>query len=220
MQTCFGGQNSPVQSAWRSNPNHAAHHASCKRRALRATLVYAAVQTKLDVDQYVQQSKSKRLELLEVSQNSVNTNSQNTNEPISDMSHACQPSSTAPVLCMQRQALETLRTAVEGCEQPVFPCSLIAGDLVILDLLAKLDYLKTGRVAVAFIDTFHLFPETITFLKQLEVCHLHALLHMCWLKKGNITPGTARCHCFGCYCPVASTTLVACLLQPHTLGTG
>lgn len=133
IQTCFGGQNSQIQNAWRSNREQAAHHsASCKRRTLRATLVYAAVQTKLDVDQYVQQSRNKRLELLE------------------------------------RQALETLRTAVEGCEHPVFPCALIAGDVVILDLLAKLDYLKTGRVAVAFIDTFHLFPETITFLKQLE----------------------------------------------------
>ena len=51
----------------------------------------------------------------------------------------------------------------------MFPCALIAGDVVILDLLSKLDYLKTGRVTVVFIDTFHLFPETHTFLKQLEV---------------------------------------------------
>lgn len=58
----------------------------------------------------------------------------------------------------------------------MFPCALIAGDVVILELLAKLDYLKTGKVAVAFIDTFHLFPETITFLKQLEVCCAVALL--------------------------------------------
>jgi len=48
--------------------------------------------------------------------------------------------------------------------------------VVILELLAKLDYLKTGKVSVAFIDTFHLFPETITFLKQLEVCCVLALL--------------------------------------------
>ena len=74
-------------------------------------------------------------------------------------------------LPMQKQALETLKTAVESSEHPVFPCALIAGDVVILDLLSKLDYLKNGRVSVAFIDTYHLFPETITFLKQLEVCH-------------------------------------------------
>ncbi|KAL0036457.1 hypothetical protein WJX77_008634 [Trebouxia sp. C0004] len=69
---------------------------------------------------------------------------------------------------LEKQALEALRTAVDSCEHPVFPCALIAGDVVILELLAKLDYLKTGKVAVAFVDTFHLFPETITFLKQLE----------------------------------------------------
>ncbi len=79
-------------------------------------------------------------------------------------------------LGVQRQALETLRTAVDSCEHPVFPCALIAGDVVILELLAKLDYLKTRKVAVAFVDTFHLFPETITFLKQLEVHCVVALL--------------------------------------------
>ena len=77
-------------------------------------------------------------------------------------------------MTMQRQALETLKTCVENSEHPVFPCALIAGDVVILELLSKLDYLKTGKVAVAFVDTFHLFPETITFLRQLEV---HMLAH-------------------------------------------
>jgi len=71
---------------------------------------------------------------------------------------------------LQRQALESIKTAVESSQHPVFPCALIAGDVVILELLAKLDYLETSKVAVAFIDTFHLFPETITFMKQLEVC--------------------------------------------------
>lgn len=70
---------------------------------------------------------------------------------------------------VQKQALETLKHAVESAEQPVFPCALIAGDVVILDLLSKLDYLKSGRVKVVFIDTFHLFPETHKFLHQLEV---------------------------------------------------
>ena len=70
---------------------------------------------------------------------------------------------------VQRQALETIKTSVEQSIHPVFPCALIAGDVVILDLLSKLDYLKTGKVAVAFIDTFHLFPETITFMTSLEV---------------------------------------------------
>ena len=74
---------------------------------------------------------------------------------------------------------------MESSEHPVFPCALIAGDVVILDLLAKLDYLKTGRVSVAFIDTFHLFPETIEFLNQLEVRTRSRLMPSachCWLK--------------------------------------
>lgn len=75
-------------------------------------------------------------------------------------------------MAVQRQALETLKTCVENSEHPVFPCALIAGDVVILDLLSKLDFLRNGRVAVAFVDTFHLFPETHTFLHQLEVCGL------------------------------------------------
>lgn len=70
---------------------------------------------------------------------------------------------------MQEYATEVLRHAVESYEHPVFPCALIAGDVVILDLLSRLDYLKTGKVKVAFIDTFHLFEETHSFLHRLEV---------------------------------------------------
>lgn len=66
-----------------------------------------------------------------------------------------------------------LKQAVDNFKHPVFPCALIAGDVVILDLLARLDYLKTGRVKVAFIDTFHLFDETHTFLHRLEVHIYH-----------------------------------------------
>jgi 3'-phosphoadenosine 5'-phosphosulfate sulfotransferase (PAPS reductase)/FAD synthetase len=53
----------------------------------------------------------------------------------------------------------------------VFPCALIAGDVVILDLLSRLGYLKSGKVKVAFVDTFHLFDETHSFLHRLEVFH-------------------------------------------------
>ncbi|DBA82815.1 TPA: hypothetical protein ACH3X1_007038 [Trebouxia sp. C0004] len=133
VQACFGNHKLHTQCVWALNRRHAAQNSrGRKRRALDATPLCAAVQTKLDVDHFVQISRNKRLELLE------------------------------------KQALEALRTAVDSCEHPVFPCALIAGDVVILELLAKLDYLKTGKVAVAFVDTFHLFPETITFLKQLE----------------------------------------------------
>ena len=51
----------------------------------------------------------------------------------------------------------------------MFPCALIAGDVVILNLLSRLGLLENGRVKVIFIDTFHLFEETYTFLNQLEV---------------------------------------------------
>lgn len=49
------------------NRKHAVHNTrGRKRRALDATPVCAAVQTKLDVDHFVQHSRNKRLELLEV----------------------------------------------------------------------------------------------------------------------------------------------------------
>jgi len=52
---------------WTLNRKHAAHNTrGRKRRALDATPVCAAVQTKLDVDHFVQHSRNKRLELLEV----------------------------------------------------------------------------------------------------------------------------------------------------------
>lgn len=64
-----------------------------------------------------------------------------------------------------------LQHAIDGFERPVFPCALIAGDVVILDLLSHLGCLKNGRVKVVFIDTFHLFEETHSFLHRLEVCN-------------------------------------------------
>ncbi len=65
--------------------------------------------------------------------------------------------------------MQALKTAVENFERPAFPCALIAGDVVILHLLEKLDYLSSGKVPVIFIDTFHLFHETHDFMHRLEV---------------------------------------------------
>jgi phosphoadenylyl-sulfate reductase (thioredoxin) len=45
---------------------------------------------------------------------------------------------------------------------------MIAGDLVITDLLSRLGYLKDGRAKIMVVDTFHLFPETMEFLKTIE----------------------------------------------------
>jgi phosphoadenosine phosphosulfate reductase len=45
---------------------------------------------------------------------------------------------------------------------------MIAGDVVITHLLHRMGYLKDGKVKVMVVDTFHLFPETMEFLKDIE----------------------------------------------------
>lgn len=45
---------------------------------------------------------------------------------------------------------------------------MIAGDVVITDLLGRMGYLKNGKAKIMVVDTFHLFPETMEFLKVLE----------------------------------------------------
>lgn len=70
---------------------------------------------------------------------------------------------------LESQAMTALQQAVDSFPGTVtFPCALIAGDVVILDLLSRLGYLQNGKVKVGFIDTFHLFPETISFLDDVE----------------------------------------------------
>jgi len=69
---------------------------------------------------------------------------------------------------LEEQAKQALVFAVENRENPVFPCALIAGDIVILELLGRLGYLSSGRVQVMFVDTFYLFEETIEFMRQTE----------------------------------------------------
>ena len=86
---------------------------------------------------------------------------------------ACRRVNLSP--CLQSSALEALNLAVESFARPAFPCALIAGDVVILNLLDRLGYLQSGRVPIIFIDTFHLFQETHDFLHRLEA-RLEALL--------------------------------------------
>lgn len=50
----------------------------------------------------------------------------------------------------------------------VFPNAMIAGDVVITHLLHRLGYLDSGKCKVMVVDTFHLFPETMDFLKEME----------------------------------------------------
>lgn len=61
-----------------------------------------------------------------------------------------------------------LKIAVENYGNAVFPNAMIAGDVVITDLLARMGYLKNGKAKIMVVDTFHLFPETMEFLKVLE----------------------------------------------------
>merc|ERR1719163_835289 len=64
--------------------------------------------------------------------------------------------------------MNALKLAVEGFSDPVFPNALIAGDCVITHLLHRLGYLSSGKCKVMVVDTFHLFPETMEFLKEVE----------------------------------------------------
>ncbi|CAM6008028.1 unnamed protein product [Sphagnum balticum] len=69
---------------------------------------------------------------------------------------------------LEAQALETIQKTVDSFERPAFPCALIAGDVVILDLLHRAGVLKNEAVKIVFVDTFHLFPETYVFLAEVE----------------------------------------------------
>jgi phosphoadenylyl-sulfate reductase (thioredoxin) len=69
---------------------------------------------------------------------------------------------------LEEQAMYALKIAVENYGNAVFPNAMIAGDIVITDLLHRMGYLKDGRAKIMVVDTFHLFPETMEFLKVLE----------------------------------------------------
>eukprot|EP00793_Prasinoderma_coloniale_P000744 PRCOL_00003894-RA len=72
------------------------------------------------------------------------------------------------VAALEAEAIGAIEKAVENFDHPVFPCAFIAGDVVIMHLLDKLGYLSSGKVQVLCVDTFHLFPETMEFLKAKE----------------------------------------------------
>lgn len=69
---------------------------------------------------------------------------------------------------LEEQAMFALKIACENYDNAVFPNALIAGDTVITHLLHRLGYLKDGKCKVMVVDTFHLFPETMDFLRQVE----------------------------------------------------
>lgn len=69
---------------------------------------------------------------------------------------------------LEEQAMYALKIACEGYGNAVFPNAMIAGDIVITDLLSRLGFLESGKARIMVVDTFHLFPATMDFLKVLE----------------------------------------------------
>mmetsp|Transcript_15108 Transcript_15108/g.14586 ORF Transcript_15108/g.14586 Transcript_15108/m.14586 type:complete len:441 (-) Transcript_15108:80-1402(-) len=69
---------------------------------------------------------------------------------------------------LEEQAMFALKIACENYENAVFPNAMIAGDVVITHLLHRMGYLKDGKCKVMVVDTFHLFPETMEFLNEIE----------------------------------------------------
>merc|ERR1712003_266203 len=69
---------------------------------------------------------------------------------------------------LEEQAMYALKISCENFDNAVFPNALIAGDVVIAHLLSRLGYLKDGKCTAMCVDTFHLFPETMDFLREVE----------------------------------------------------
>jgi len=69
---------------------------------------------------------------------------------------------------LEEQAMYALKISCENYSNAVFPNAMIAGDVVITHLLDRLGYLKDGKCKVMVVDTFHLFPETMEFLREIE----------------------------------------------------
>ena len=69
---------------------------------------------------------------------------------------------------LEEQAMYALKISCENYGNAVFPNAMIAGDCVITHLLGRLGYLQDGKCKVMVVDTFHLFPETMPFLKSIE----------------------------------------------------
>jgi phosphoadenosine phosphosulfate reductase len=67
---------------------------------------------------------------------------------------------------LEEQAAESMKQAVASGKKVVFPNALIAGDAVISYILFKYKLLE--KVPVLAVDTLHLFPETLQFLKDVE----------------------------------------------------
>eukprot|EP00539_Tryblionella_compressa_P015515 CAMPEP_0178844518 /NCGR_PEP_ID=MMETSP0746-20121128/16853_1 /TAXON_ID=913974 /ORGANISM="Nitzschia punctata, Strain CCMP561" /LENGTH=438 /DNA_ID=CAMNT_0020508465 /DNA_START=108 /DNA_END=1424 /DNA_ORIENTATION=+ len=69
---------------------------------------------------------------------------------------------------LEEQAMYALKISCENYDNAVFPNAMIAGDVVITHLLHRMGYIKDGKCTIMVVDTFHLFPETMEFLKEIE----------------------------------------------------
>ena len=65
---------------------------------------------------------------------------------------------------MEQQLACDLLRAVAVFDKPFMTTAFIAGDMVLLDMLARQGLLS--RVPIVFIDTLHLFPETYEFADE------------------------------------------------------
>merc|ERR1719199_2262232 len=85
-----------------------------------------------------------------------------------DMEASIQETKDMRLKHLEEQAMFALKVSCENYGNAVFPNALIAGDVVITHLLDRLGYLKDGKCTIMCVDTFHLFPETMEFLKEIE----------------------------------------------------
>lgn len=67
---------------------------------------------------------------------------------------------------LEEDLYAVLKDAASKRERPIFTTALIAGDNVILHALAQSNLLN--KVPVIFVDTFTLFPESLTHLREVE----------------------------------------------------
>ncbi len=71
---------------------------------------------------------------------------------------------------LEKELFETLSNVVRSKKNPIFTTALIAGDCVILDAIAKRDLFD--EIIICFVDTFHLFPESLDFLHEVLLLKL------------------------------------------------
>eukprot|EP00736_Rhodelphis_marinus_P008732 Rmarinus@m.26200 len=64
------------------------------------------------------------------------------------------------------QTTDILVSTIESFKNPIMTTAMQAGGMVLLDLLHKTGHLQ--KVPVIFVDTMHVFPETIEYIKSVE----------------------------------------------------